>query len=396
VRVLHVSPYFRPAYRYGGPIESVYRLCLNLARIGCDVRALTTNADGLDQVLRVNLRRTHVIVAGFEVRYCARVMRHAVSPSLLRNLIPYVKWADVVHLTAVYSFTTLPTLMACRHYRKPLVWSPRGALQRWSGSRRQGAKRLWEMACRARMPRDAMLHATSEAERADSLARFSKLKAVVIPNGVVVPRAVQHQPGDGILRIGYLGRLDPKKGIENLIDAARIARRSGTPLRLVIAGSGAPEYEASLRARIEQCGLGGDAELTGHLEGAAKTGFFERLDIAAVPSYTENFAIVVAEALAHGVPVIASKGTPWARVDEMGCGMWVANDAESLARAIAAMASMPLAEMGERGRRWMLDEFSWQRVTREMYGAYASMLRGRKVRRRRRRRVAAGVSAGSR
>jgi glycosyltransferase involved in cell wall biosynthesis len=382
VRVLHVSPYFRPAYRYGGPIESVYRLCVYLARIGCEVRALTTNADGLDRVLRVNLRQTHTIVAGFEVRYCARVMRHAVSPALLRHLIAQVKWADVVHLTAVYSFTTLPTLTACRHYRKPLVWSPRGALQRWSGSRRQGAKRLWDMACRARMPRDAMLHVTSEEERVDSLARFPKLRAVVIPNGVAIPRAVRHQAGDGILRVGYLGRLDPKKGIENLLDAGRIARDSGTPIRLVIAGSGAPEYERSLRAKIEQCGLGGDAEMTGHLDAEGKARFFERLDIAAVPSHTENFAIVVAEALAHGVPVIASKGTPWARVEEMGCGMWVDNSAESLARAIAAMATKPLAEMGERGRRWMLEEFSWPRAAREMYAAYSSLLRGRKVRRR--------------
>lgn len=395
MRVLHVSPYFRPAYRYGGPIESVYRLCLNLARQGCDVRALTTNADGLDRVLPVNLRRTHTVVAGFEVRYCPRVMRHAVSPSLLRHLIPYVKWADVVHLTAVYSFTTLPTLMACRHYRTPLVWSPRGALQRWSGSRRAGAKFLWEMACRARMPRDTILHATSEEEREESLARFPKLKAVVIPNGVKVPRAVQHQAGGGVLRIGYLGRLDEKKGVENLIDGCRVAKDSGTPLRLVIAGAGAPEYERSLRARIQTCGLDGDAEMTGHLEGAAKTRFFERLNIAAVPSHTENFAIVVAEALAHGVPVIASKGTPWSRVEAMGCGMWVENDAETLARAIAAMASMPLAEMGGRGRRWMLDEFSWQRAAREMHAAYSSMLHQRKVRRRRRRRITAESPAGS-
>ena len=393
MKVLHVSPYFRPAYRYGGPIESVYRLCLNLARLGCDVRALTTNADGLERVLPVSLRRTHTIVAGFEVRYCARVMRHAVSPSLLRYLIPYVKWADVVHLTAVYSFTTLPTLMACRRYRKPLVWSPRGALQQWSGSRRKGAKRLWEMACRARMPRDTVLHVTSEEERAESLARFPKLKAVVIPNGVAVPRAVQHYAGDGALRVGYLGRLDAKKGVENLIDAVGVAKSSGAPIKLVIAGAGASEYEQSLRARIERHGLARDVEMPGHLEGAAKIGFFERLDIAAVPSHTENFAIVVAEALAHGVPVIASKGTPWQRVEAMGCGLWVENDPQSLARAIAAMATMPLAEMGERGRRWMLDEFSWQRAAREMYTAYASMLRGRRVRRRRR--IAAESHAGS-
>lgn len=387
MRVLHVSPYFRPAYRYGGPVESVYRLCLSVARLGCDVRALTTNADGLDRVLRVDLRETHWIVAGFEVRYCARVMRHAVSPSLLRYLVPYVRWADVAHLTGVYSFTTIPTLMACRLFRRPLVWSPRGALQRWRGSRRIGSKRLWEMVCRALTPRDTILHVTSEEERVESLARFPKLKAVVIPNGVRVPNDVRHEPGDGALRVGYIGRLDPKKAVENLIDAAAIARDSGAKIRLIIAGSGTPEYENSLRARIERRGLAADAEMTGHLDGAAKARFFERIDLAAFPSHTENFAIVVAEALAHGVPVIASKGTPWARVEEMGCGMWVGNDADSLAGAIAAMASKPLAEMGERGRRWMLDEFSWQRAARDMYAAYASVSRGRKLRGRRRKRV---------
>jgi hypothetical protein len=57
------------------------------------------------------------------------------------------------------------------------------------------------------------------------------------------------------------------------------------------------------------------------------------------------------------------------------------------------MAPIPLPEMGERGRRWMLDEFSWQRAAREMHAAYASMLQGRRVRRRRR--IAAESHAGS-
>src|SRR5437016_207310 len=99
LKILHVSPYFIPARCYGG-VESVYRLCLNLARVGCEVTALTTNAHGLDEVLPVSTRREHAITGGFRVRYCRRRMHHSVSPALVRWLIPYVRWANIVHLTA--------------------------------------------------------------------------------------------------------------------------------------------------------------------------------------------------------------------------------------------------------------------------------------------------------
>jgi glycosyltransferase involved in cell wall biosynthesis len=89
-----------------------------------------------------------------------------------------------------------------------------------------------------------------------------------------------------------------------------------------------------------------------------------------VPSYTENFAIVVAEALAHGVPVIASKGTPWSRLEEMKCGLWVDNDPETLARAIRSISGMSLQHMGFIGREWMRKEFSWRSVTDQMLGLY--------------------------
>src|SRR5439155_27327241 len=89
-----------------------------------------------------------------------------------------------------------------------------------------------------------------------------------------------------------------------------------------------------------------------------------------VPSYKENFAMVMAESLAHGVPVIASKGTPWRRVEEIGCGLWVDNDAESLAKAIGQMSRMPLREMGTRGREWMAKEYSWDKRAQEFLACY--------------------------
>src|SRR2546427_9907922 len=113
LRVLHVVPSFFPARAYGGPTESVYRLCRHLAAAGADVRVLTSNADGRDAVVDVDTAREVELAPGLRVRYCARVARHSVSPTLLSLLPARLRWCEVVHLTAVYSFPTIPTLALC-------------------------------------------------------------------------------------------------------------------------------------------------------------------------------------------------------------------------------------------------------------------------------------------
>lgn len=366
-----------PARGYGGAVESLYRLCLNLARLGCEVRVLTTNAGGPRKVLDVETGREIAVAAGFEVTYQARMARHSVSPGLLMRLPFEVRRADVVHLTGVYSFPTIPTLLACKLMRKPLVWSPRGALQSWRGSRGKALKRMWEFACRIVAPRSTMLHLTSDAERAESARRFPNFSAAVIPNAVRIPASVKRTAGDETLRLGYLGRLEPKKGIENLLAACRVLKDQGFACSLVVAGSGHARYTRALARKIETLGLAGVVRMMGEAHGGAKREFFQSIDLLVMPSYAESFASVVAEALAYAVPVVASRGTPWARLVEKGCGLWVDNNPASLAEAIAQIETMPREEMGRRGREWMAAEFSWDAVARDVCNAYSTMLHGK-------------------
>jgi len=161
MKILHVSPSFYPTRAYGGTIRSSYGLCRGLTQLGCEVRVLTTDTDGIGRNLQVANDRD-VAVDGLQVRYCHKLFRNSVSADLLRVLGEYVAWADVVQLIAVYSFPTFPTLAYCRRLRKPLVWSPRGSLQRWQGSTRVSAKFLWEQACRILAPKEKLiLHTTS-------------------------------------------------------------------------------------------------------------------------------------------------------------------------------------------------------------------------------------------
>lgn len=368
-----------PARAYGGRAESLYRLCLNLARLGCEVRVLATNGDGPRKVLAVQTGSEVAVAAGFQVTYLGRLARHAVAPGLPLRLPLEVRRADVVHLTGVYSFPTIPTLLACKLLRKPLVWSPRGDLMRWRGSRGRIMKRLWEFACRIIAPRTTLLHLASEEERRATLSRLPGFATTVIPNAVRWPANVRHVAAAGPLRLGYLGRLHAKKGLDNLLEACRILQTRQVAFSLAIAGSGRARYTRWLTRRIARLKLNDAVRMVGQVHGSAKREFFTSIDLLVMPSHGESFASAVAEALAYSVPVVASRGTPWSRLTEHGCGLWVDNAPESLADAIGQMRTMPLDQMGQRGREWMAAEFSWDPVAREVCNTYAVMLRGSPV-----------------
>jgi len=370
MKVLHVSPSFYPSKAYGGTIRSGYGLCRGLARLGCDVRVLTTDTDGLGHGLGVANDRD-VPVDGFRVRYCHKWLRHSVSPTLLEVLPSYVQWADVVHLTAVYSFPTFPTLLFCRLFSKPVVWSPRGALQRWGGSSRVVHKWVWESVCQRLAPRNNLvLHVTSQSEAEQSLKRFPELRAVVIRNGVEVPQNLRRSPSNGTLRLLYLGRLHPIKGIETLFEACGIVKKLSLDWHLSIAGTGSASYVDFLKSKVQKLGLSQQVEFVGEVFEEKKEELFALSDVVVVPSHIENFGIVVAESLAHAVPVIASKGTPWIGLETNRCGLWVDNDPERLATAIYRIRTLPLQEMGQRGREWMEKAFSWDSVSGEMLAVY--------------------------
>jgi glycosyltransferase involved in cell wall biosynthesis len=367
-----VAPSFYPAFTYGGPIKSVFELCCHLARLGAEVRALTTDANGRRTALDVDTRQEKEITEGVRVRYCKRVACESVSPALLRLLPSYVRWSDVTHLTGTYSFPTIPTLLLCRAIDKPLVWSPRGALQRWEGSRRRVLKGAWESVCRQIAPRRMVLHVTSEEEAQESRKRLPGVRTALVTNGVDIPQLARKAAEKGVLRLIYLGRLHPQKGIENLLMACALLKTSSLRWSLTIAGEGDVDYVKSIRALLEELRLSDYVTMVGHLDGDV-TQALSKADVLVLPSFSENFGMVVVEALAHGVPVIASRKTPWARLQEMRCGLWVENSPASLAAAIDRIAHMSLREMGLNGRSWMEAEFRWESIAGQMIQVYCGL-----------------------
>jgi glycosyltransferase involved in cell wall biosynthesis len=373
MKVLHVSPSFYPAGHYGGPTESSYGLCNALVNVpSLELRVLTTDSDG---PRRIDVKGFPVkLPAGYDVYYCRRWFGADIAPRMFWHLPQMIRWADVVHLTAVYSPPTIPTLFLCRLLGKPVMWSTRGALQSWRERSRKTLKSAWERTCDLFCSADrVMLHVTSEPERLESLARLKHVSAAVIPNGIEAPaNNGNNRPGTGEgLRLLYLGRLHPIKGIENLLKAMA---RMTTGVTLSVCGEGEVDYQRHLKSLAAEPDLNGRVTFHGRVDGEVKEKQFAEADLCVMPSYTESFGNVVAESLARGVPVIVGKGTPWSRVTEVDCGLWVDNDAETLAHAMQQAQTMPLREMGARGREWMQREFSWPGIAEQMTQQYESLI----------------------
>ena len=373
MRVLMVTPHYAPAWRYGGLAEAVPQLSRHLVRAGACVRVLSADSDpSCDMHASARSARAD----GVEDRYFKRRALDSAAPGMVAALARELRDADIVHLHAVYSFPTIPTLVAARLFGRPLVWTLHGALQEWPRRRRPAFKSMWNAACRVLAPPRLLIHLTSAFEAEESRARIPRTApTVIVPHGVEIPGRVAAQHRGDRLRLVFVGRVHPSRGLENLLDACALLSRDGAiKYSLKIAGWGAAGYADALRRRICELGIADAVAMLGEVEGDRRRLLFESSDALVLPSHSECFGMVVAEALARGLPVIASRSTPWNELEAAGCGLWVANDPASLAGAIRRLARMPLVKMGEAGRRWVATNYSWERAAVAMLDCYRRLL----------------------
>lgn len=284
---------------------------------------------------------------------------------------------DCVHVHGLWSpvFAFAGALAKARNI--PLAISPHGSLSRWALQ----YKRLKKWAALAvyqgpLLNAAELLFFTSERELEEARSLGITSPAAVLPLGVETPKlreAVARHPRTAL----FLSRLHPVKGIEMLLEAWENVAPS--EWRLLIAGAGEAGYVKAIRERIRRMRCGDAVVLLGEVSGEAKERAFGEADIFVLPSYSENFGLVVAEAMARGVPVLTTTATPWEILDRRQCGWWVAAEPCALQTALAnAMRLSPatLQEMGRRGRAVVEEEFAWPRIGALAVSAYQWALKG--------------------
>ena len=176
----------------------------------------------------------------------------------------------------------------------------------------------------------------------------------------------------------FLGRIAKEKGIDMLLDAWRELALEFPQWHLRIAGPLTSAHAADMQRLASTLDLP-RCEFIGELRDAAKTAELAAARLFVLPSHTENFGIVVAEALAHGVPVVTTTGTPWTELEARGCGWRVAPERAALTAGLrAALLRTPseLASMGAAGRKWVTSVYRWDAVAERMLSTYEWLLAG--------------------
>lgn len=293
------------------------------------------------------------------------------SREFRRQVEDYVRETDVVH---VHSNWTLPVWWGCGaavRQKRGLIHSPHGALCLASLQHHALGKHLVSpLDRRALGNADRILASGSfEAEWIRKWMPSLAERIVVIPPGISRIES-SSDSGPRLKQIVYAGRLHPMKGIDLLLPAWARLRLKNPELaqgwQIVLAGGDSGGYRAQLEALAETLALRESIRFTGSIDRGACLELLQASGLAVLPSYSENFGLVVAEAMACGTPMITTAATPWEGVlnrKSEQAGWVVEATVQGLETALVEALGIPDSlrrEMGARGREIVENEFSWK------------------------------------
>jgi glycosyltransferase involved in cell wall biosynthesis len=365
INCIHVNPGI--AHEASGPSYSVPRLCEELGACGVNVQLWISD-------------RRPTKVYSFPVRWFPPIgpfkYRLGRCPLMHNALEVTMPTTQILHNHSLWMMSNVYPGIVIKNTRCKLITSPRGTLSAWALRRRSFRKKLLLLfGQRHALYRATCLHATSEAEYRDIRAYGLKQPVAIIPNGFDLPQLAKLSNRISTKkRLLFLGRIHPVKGLDQLVEAWKEIALRLPDWELHIVGPGEPEHLKQLQKQISG---NRSIQMRDAIYGDEKSDEYQQATAYILPSHSENFAMTVAEALAHRLPCIVSQGAPWSGLETKQCGWWIKNDKATLANTILKMAnthSSDLTRMGERGRSWIEDDFGWHSISMKMHKVYEWML----------------------
>lgn len=295
---------------------------------------------------------------------------------------------QILHQHSIWLCVSRVTIRWRSKFDRPTVITPHGTLEDFVLKRSKWKKRLALIAYEMDNLKNATcLQATAENE-AISFRRFGlKNPIAIIANGI----SEDWHQSDGDTQkfrkqfsiprecrlLLFLSRIHPTKGLPMLFEAMAQLSYMLDNWLLVIAGSEESGYQSELEQQIEKLGLSNRVIFVGSLHGSEKRDAFAAADVFVLPTHSENFGIVIAEALGAGVPVITTKGAPWKDLQTYNCGWWVNVSVDAIREALLEATQSPkeeLVAMGQRGRMLVSDKYIWPKVAAQSLQLYKWLL----------------------
>lgn len=301
------------------------------------------------------------------------------SSQLGKNLIKLKP--DLLHGNGLWGYPVHGMASFAKKLKIPYIISPHGMLEPWALNTKKWKKKLALLLYQYNdLAKASCIHATAQSEAENIRKLGFKNPIAVIPNGIKIAefpiRQIQSEPEKKTLL--FLSRIHPKKGIELLIDAwFNSDKKLRKNWHVEIAGNGDKMYIESLQKRIDEKGLSTEIRIIGPQFGRDKLLTYHRADLFVLPTYSENFGIVLVEAMACGIPVITTKGTPWEEVNKLNAGYWIEIGVPHLTDALNKIFKLTfeqLLQMGENGCRLVNEKYSIESVAFKTIKLYSWVL----------------------
>ena len=391
MRILQVTPFYAPAWAYGGPPRVAYELSRELVRRGHSVTVLTT--DALDSHHRAS--PAHEISGGIEVyrlrnlsNYLAWHRQIFLPRGLATFLREHLHSFEIIHLHTVRTLQNIVVHRFATTYGIPYILSSHGSIPRIV--RQRTLKAVFDWVGGRRLVQDAhRVIAQSSFEKSESEAAGAPGRKIsIVLNGVdasmyenlpVRGGFIKSFGLDGQRLVTYIGRLSAGKGLDYLLTAFRDIARESKDCTLVVAGEDAG-YKKQVIKLAKQFAISDRVILPGFVTGPGKLQLFVDSDLVVYPASYESFGLVPMEALLCGRPIVVSRDSGCGElIQKARAGITFPSGDVSLLRdaiLIGLRGGESMSETVRRGRRFVIENLAWNHIASEMEEIYRNAIVG--------------------
>lgn len=346
----------------GGPSRSVPTLVKGLAEVGEDVVLMTCYSKDMN---------THAL-DGSPVKL--KLLSSLTDTGEIEAFILSER-VELIQLQSIWSWSYHQVVKIARRLKIPYVITPRGMLEPWSLQQKKFKKKLaMVLYQRHDIKKAACIYTTAEMEAEHIRDLGIEVPCSIIPNGIEMDGYPCRTSIDNVKKkVLFLSRIHEKKGIELLIDVWKNIYLDFPGWCVEIVGNGEIKYVDSLKARIHELGLDNYISILPPAFGEEKVPLYQESALFVLPSYSENFGMVIAEAMSCGVPVITTTNCPWKILNETHTGWCIDLSLQNLENALRNAMSMDaqaLFEMGQRASKLIDANFNYRNValkTKQLY-----------------------------
>lgn len=352
----------------GGPSRSVPMMAKGLSEAGIDVTLMTFRSDDLNiHSLEGTGVKLELLDGGLNAG--------KIEEFFANNTF------DIVQMQSLWDLEYHKLAKICRRHHVPYIMTPRGMLEPWSLSQKKWKKKAAMMLYQRRdLNRAACIYTTSDLEAEHIREIGIKAPCSIIPNGIDTSNyPCRQDPSVVKKQVLFLSRIHPKKGIEVLLAAWKRIIDTHPGWSLLIVGNGEESYIQSLKVKVKEMSLSDSVRICPPVFGKDKIALYQSSAFFVLPSFSENFGMVIAEALSCGVPVITTDNTPWKLLNETRTGWCISLSEDNLVKSMDEALSMDpdtLYQMGLKGNKEVYERFDYHSVAERNLGLYSWILEG--------------------